>query len=313
LERGGSRRFTGTGEDGLLGNMAAMLGMKRQSGDGGGSKRPPPQPAAIPVNDLKQAAKFKAEEEGGVAATFAVRLENLDKNGDGMVDANELINCMEQLVQEEKLRKQFLFIALACALTTVITVAVILGLSIVIGERLKDTTFNGGSSVMVVKGSTDPVQVANNEMTVVNGSLIGRAGNGTSAPISVSTKLTKAEACPISMSNTELVHMSLFSLPLPNGNDFFVKVDGFVRSYTPPGLTLFTPVGEINILNDCAEMTGAGMEYLASKGYLTLKQGRHLLARGLKEGSAAVINTYYTMGGSGGRSGSYYIPDYYGR
>jgi hypothetical protein len=42
-------------------------------------------------------------------------------------------------------------------ITTLITVAVILSLSVVIGERLKDTSVSG--SVMTIKGSTQPIQV----------------------------------------------------------------------------------------------------------------------------------------------------------
>jgi hypothetical protein len=51
----------------------------------------------------------------------------------------------------------FVLHVLLLQITTLITVAVILSLSVVIGERLKDTSVSG--SVMTIKGSTQPIQV----------------------------------------------------------------------------------------------------------------------------------------------------------
>lgn len=99
-------------------------------------------------------------------------------------------------------------------------------------------------------------------------------------------------------------------LPLPNGLDFFIKIDGYVRSYTPPAIVVYTPLGELHITSLCTELSGSAIEFLQSKGYLPSNAGagRHLL-----QYSASVIKTYsYQPGGVGKTTGGSTIIPYYG-
>jgi hypothetical protein len=117
---------------------------------------------------------------------------------------------------------QLTIISLVSVVTTLFTVGIILGLSVYIGDRLKDTSVN--SSTMVVKGTNTPVQVASSDFQVgsallptpdinverspppgaafqvINGSLVARAANSSdsSSPLITSTQMQHYVDCPIS-------------------------------------------------------------------------------------------------------------------
>jgi hypothetical protein len=59
---------------------------------------------------------------------------------------------------------QLTIISLVSVVTTLFTVGIILGLSVFIGQRLKDTSVS--HTTMVVKGTNTPVQVASSDFQV---------------------------------------------------------------------------------------------------------------------------------------------------
>lgn len=64
--------------------------------------------------------------------------------------------------------------------------------------------------------------------------------------------------------------MFMVQVPLPSGEHMFMRVEGFIRG--SDYITIYTKLGEITLRDDCKSMEGQGIDYLAEKGYLTLKQ-----------------------------------------
>ena len=54
-----------------------------------------------------------------------------------------------------------------------------------------------------------------------------------------------------------------------------MQVLGFVRmAGSSPSVTLFTPLGDMSLAKGCTELSGAGIDALAAKGWMTLSQVR---------------------------------------
>lgn len=56
-----------------------------------------------------------------------------------VVELVQLLNCMEMLVEEQKMRRMYTGFMIASFIVTIVTVAAITGLSVAVGEKLKDT------------------------------------------------------------------------------------------------------------------------------------------------------------------------------
>lgn len=68
----------------------------------------------------------------------------MDRDQNGYIDADDLVDCMVDLAENQQQRRLWFAFALTSMLTTLLTIVVIVGLSVFIQERFKDTQVCSG-------------------------------------------------------------------------------------------------------------------------------------------------------------------------
>ncbi|KXZ53352.1 hypothetical protein GPECTOR_7g1247 [Gonium pectorale] len=138
---------------------------------------------AIKVVDVLKKAGSGRRQKAGLDQLMA----ELDKNRDGDVDAEELINLLEGVVEHRRQRKWMWFVIIALSAFALATIAATVGLTYAVLEAMKDTEIHNG--IMYVKGSeTELVRTGSAEFSVVNGIMVSRSLlNTTTTPVNGTT------------------------------------------------------------------------------------------------------------------------------
>ncbi|KAG2446347.1 hypothetical protein HXX76_000934 [Chlamydomonas incerta] len=121
-------------------------------------------------------------------------LNEFDTNKDSRLDAHELAALVSKMVQEREDKRRLLWGLIAVLVVLVVLIGALTGMTWAVVAAFKDTDVQNG--IMYVKGSTtEVVQTASSEMTIVDGALINRqalaaAGMTTSNATNASTTTT---------------------------------------------------------------------------------------------------------------------------
>ncbi|PNW77055.1 hypothetical protein CHLRE_10g420450v5 [Chlamydomonas reinhardtii] len=100
-------------------------------------------------------------------------LDEFDANKDNRLDAQELAALVNKMVQEREDKRRLLVGLIAVLVVLVVLIGALTGMTWAVVAAFKDTDVQNG--VMYVKGSTsEVVQTASAEMTIVDGALINR-------------------------------------------------------------------------------------------------------------------------------------------
>ncbi|KXZ43132.1 hypothetical protein GPECTOR_101g33 [Gonium pectorale] len=135
-------------------------------------------------------------------------LQELDQNGDGVINAAELVNMLDGVVKARRERRYMFFIIVALCVFCLLTVGAVVGLTYAVVDALKDTQVTGDT--MYVKGSTvEVVRTGSAEFTVVDGVFVNRqaqalanATSSSSAAAASNTTATTKPPSPTSVMRT---------------------------------------------------------------------------------------------------------------
>ncbi|KXZ43120.1 hypothetical protein GPECTOR_101g21 [Gonium pectorale] len=162
---------------------------QQRSGTGGDDGRMSSRFKSFRVADLIKGASGNE----GHAAQINNILQELDQNGDGVINAAELINMLDGVVKARRERRYMFFVIAALCVFCVCTVGAVVGLTYAVVDALKDTQVTGDT--MYVKGSTvDVVRTGSAEFAVVDGVFVNRQAqalaNATSSSAAASNTTT---------------------------------------------------------------------------------------------------------------------------
>ncbi|KXZ43137.1 hypothetical protein GPECTOR_101g38 [Gonium pectorale] len=100
-------------------------------------------------------------------------LQELDQNGDGVINAAELVNMLDGVVKARRERRYMFFVIAALCVFCLCTVGAVVGLTYAVVDALKDTQVTGDT--MYVKGSSvEVVRTGSAEFAVVDGVFVNR-------------------------------------------------------------------------------------------------------------------------------------------
>ncbi|KAG2423845.1 hypothetical protein HXX76_015005 [Chlamydomonas incerta] len=142
--------------------------------------------------------KIKELDKSKANADIAALLKELDKDGDGTIDANELVSHLEGVVSHRRERRWMWWIIAMLTLFNLFTIGAVVGLTYATMYSLKDSEVSG--STMYAKGTTEVVKTGNAEMTVVNGVMVSRqvtSADGTTTTTTVNTTLVNGTITPV--------------------------------------------------------------------------------------------------------------------
>ncbi|KXZ43125.1 hypothetical protein GPECTOR_101g26 [Gonium pectorale] len=139
----------------------------------------------------------------------------LDQNGDGVINADELVNMLDGVVKAREERRYMIFIIAALCVFCLLTVGAVVGLTYAVVDALKDTHVTGDT--MYVKGSTvEVVRTGSAEFAVVNGVLVNRQAQAN----------TTSSATATTASNTTATTSALPSSVMRTASAEFAVVNG---------------------------------------------------------------------------------------
>ena len=196
------------------------------------------------VSDLDRIA----ENRGAIGKKVARKLHEKDKDGDGAIDADELVDAMEELVKEEESGKFWFRFSMVSCLLTIITIVVIVGLSVALQVALKDTKVDATSNTLTAyrgSGQNQALRVASSDFSVSSsGDFVPRNSSGL---VNVATKLSTVTDCPTSFDSEYLRHIEVIELGLDSDQTLYLKPSGFILGSNQ--VTFFTQLGNVTFSN----------------------------------------------------------------
>ena len=168
---------------------------------------------------------------------YVVKFKSLSAvsvDNDGQIDGNELITLVEKL-SNEKAHSRFLkWLAISQAITMLITVILVVGLTAWVVTLSKDTSVSGGS--LVSKGTSDVV--------------------------TVSAGLFSTSGCPADLNDAGLQSLDKLLVQVTSGS-WMLRVDGYTLTSDRSNLTVYTPLGTVIFLDGCGTpVEGTAIEAL---------------------------------------------------
>lgn len=198
------------------------------------------------VTDLDRIAQNRGE----IGKKVARKLREKDKDGDGAINADELVDAMEELVREEESGKFWFRFSMVSCLLTLITIVVIVGLTVALQISLKDTKVDSSSNTLTAyrgSGQSAAVRVASSDFSVSpSGDFVPRGSNSSSL-VNVATKLSTATDCPTSFDAEYLRHIQVIEFDLNADETLYLKPAGFIIGSN--AVTFFTQLGNIIFSN----------------------------------------------------------------
>ncbi|KXZ48976.1 hypothetical protein GPECTOR_24g266 [Gonium pectorale] len=102
----------------------------------------------------------------------AGQVKEIDRDGSGTIDVNELLNLVEGVVKGRRERRYMWFVIVSLIVLGAILIGTIIGLTYAVVSALKDTELTG--NVMVVKDTNEVVRTGSAEFSVVDGVMVSR-------------------------------------------------------------------------------------------------------------------------------------------
>ncbi|PNW76776.1 hypothetical protein CHLRE_11g475700v5 [Chlamydomonas reinhardtii] len=154
--------------------------------------------AQVAVVTKGPSIKIKELDKSKANADIQQLLKELDKDGDGTIDANELVSHLEGVVSHRRERRWMWWIIAMLTLFNLFTIGAVVGLTYATMYSLKDSEVSG--STMYAKGTTEVVRTGNADMTVVNGVMVSRtttAADGTTTTAAINSTVVNGTLTPV--------------------------------------------------------------------------------------------------------------------
>jgi Ca2+-binding EF-hand superfamily protein len=194
------------------------------------------------VRDLDKIAMTR----GTIGRKVAAKLHEKDKDGDGAIDADELVDAMEELVRDEESSKFWFRFSMVSCLLTLITIVVIVGLTVALQVSLKDTKVDINSLTLTAyrgSGQNQALRVASSDFAISPSGDIVPRGSNSSSLVNVATKLSTVTDCPISFDSEYLRHLEVIELDVTADQTLYLKPSAFIIGSGQ--VTFFTQLGNI--------------------------------------------------------------------
>ncbi|KAG2442583.1 hypothetical protein HXX76_002668 [Chlamydomonas incerta] len=191
----------------------------------------------------RRSSKKHFLELSGLSVGAREKLAQFDINGDGNLDPNEISQIVETLANEQFRGRHLKYGFLALALVVVVLIGCLFGITWAVFLANKDTEVRQG--VWVTRSDKVPIQLGNNQMTVLDGMLSSRGATN----VTVSTVPSTVER-PLNanMTSAQLTSLTRVYLRSSDGAQVGLRVTGFrLVAGSPPTLLLSTPSGSLAV------------------------------------------------------------------
>lgn len=216
-----------------------------------------------------------ASNRGTIGKKVAQKLKEKDRDGDGEINADELVDAMEELCRDEESSKFWFRFSMFSSLLTLFTIIIIVGLSVALQISLKDTKVDSSSATLTgYRGAAagQPIRVASSDFALSStGDLVSR-NNSSSQLVNVASKLTTHSDCPNLLSADYLRDVRTIELDLSQDQTLFLTSQGLIIG--DDHVTFFTHLGNITFQNNCQQVEGEVIDYLLSRGLVDVPSAK---------------------------------------